>query len=68
MTKDDAIKFLGGTPAKAAAALGYTSVQAVYMWPDTLPQSLVDRVRGASLRLKEGRRRKKPQALPATEA
>lgn len=59
MTKDEAIKSLGGTPGKAAQALGYTSVQAVYMWPDVLPQATADRVRGAVLRLKEAKR--KPQ-------
>lgn len=64
MTKDDAIKALGGTPGKVAEALGYTSVQAVYMWPDVLPQSTADRVRGAVLRLNESRKRK---AKPAKE-
>ena len=58
MTKDDAIKTLGGTPRKAAKVLGYTSVQAVYVWPDVLTLALADRVRGASLRLKETRKRK----------
>ena len=58
MTKDDAIKALGGTAGKAAEALGYNSVQAVYMWPDVLPQAMADRVRGAVQRLKEFRKRK----------
>jgi len=58
MTKDEAIKILGGTPGKAAQALGYTSVQAIYMWPDPLPQSTADRVRGAALRIKSGKARK----------
>jgi hypothetical protein len=62
MTKHEAIKALGGTPGKAADALGYTSVQAVYMWPDVLPQSTADRVRGAVLRLKEAKRKPQKEA------
>lgn len=58
MTKDEAIQSLGGTPGKAAKALGYTSVQAVYMWPDVLPLAVADRVRGAIQRLKVSRKRK----------
>ena len=58
MTKDEAIKILGGTPGKAAQALGYTSVQAIYMWPDPLPQSTADRVRGAAQRLNINKVRK----------
>ncbi len=65
MTKDEAIQALGGTPGNAADALGYTSVQAVYMWPDVLPQSTADRVRGAALRLKENRKRKPTQSKEA---
>ena len=53
MDKAKAIELLGGTPRKAADALGYTSIQAVYMWPDVLPQSISDRVNGAVARIKE---------------
>jgi len=51
MTKNEAIKILGGSPVNAAKALGYKSVQAVYVWPDELPQAVADRVRGAAQRL-----------------
>lgn len=47
MKKELAIELLGGTPKKAAAAMGYRSIQAVYLWPDVLPQATADRVRGA---------------------
>ena len=53
MDKTKAIELLGGSPRKAADALGYTSIQAVYMWPDVLPQSISDRVNGAVARIKE---------------
>jgi hypothetical protein len=56
MDKKDAIKLLGGTPAKAATAMGYQTVHAIYMWPDTLPLGMVDRVHGALLRIKTERR------------
>lgn len=51
MDKKTAIKLLGGTPAKAARALGYATVQAIYVWPDPLPLGLIDRINGAALRL-----------------
>jgi hypothetical protein len=51
MEKQFAINWLGGTPGKAAKAMGYKSVHAVYMWPDTLPVSVADRVTGAADRL-----------------
>ena len=63
MNKADAINLLGGTPAKAANALGYSSVHAIYMWPDVLPLALADRVRGAAMRAKENRKRKQAPAL-----
>lgn len=43
-SKQKAIEMLGGTPRKAADAMGYTSIQAVYMWPDELPVSILQRV------------------------
>ena len=52
MDKKTAIKLLGGTPAKAAKALGFKSVQAIYLWPDELPLAHQDRVNGAVLRIK----------------
>jgi hypothetical protein len=58
MTKTEAITLLGGTPVSAAKALGYSSVQAVYMWPDPLPLSTADRVRGAAQRLNINKVRK----------
>lgn len=50
MDKQTAINLLGGTPGKAAAAMGYVGPHAVYMWPDILPDGVADRVRGALLR------------------
>ena len=61
MEKQTAINLLGGTPAKAAKVLGYKSVQAVYLWPEKLPQALTDRVNGASKRVA----RAKPKKLAA---
>lgn len=52
MDKQTAINMLGGTPSKAAKAMGYKSIQAIYVWPDTLKQEVADRVVGAALRLK----------------
>lgn len=51
LSKVDAIEALGGTPNRAAKALGYKAVQSVYAWPDVLPLEVSDRVRGAWLRL-----------------
>ncbi|UNV89398.1 MULTISPECIES: hypothetical protein [unclassified Comamonas] len=51
MKKAHAIELLGGTPKKAAAAMGYRSIQAVYLWPDVLPQATADRVRGVLSRV-----------------
>lgn len=51
MEKQTAINLLGGTPGKAAEAMGYETVHAIYMWPNQLPQSIADRVNGAALRL-----------------
>lgn len=52
MEKQKAIEMLGGSPSKAASAMGYKSVQAIYLWPDVLPTSIADRVNGAVMRLK----------------
>lgn len=49
MTKAEAIHLFDGVPA-LASALGI-SRQAIYMWPDDLPQRTADEVRGAALRL-----------------
>ena len=57
MNKQSAIQMLGGTPGKAAKAMGYKAVQTVYLWPETLPQSTADRVIGAVQRLKRTRRK-----------
>jgi hypothetical protein len=46
MRKIDAIRALGGTPKRAAEAMGYVSAHAVYMWPDVLRQSVAERVAG----------------------
>ncbi len=51
MLKKTAIELLGGTPAKAAKAMGYKSPHAIYVWPDVLTQSLTDKVNGAVLRI-----------------
>jgi hypothetical protein len=65
MEKTDAINLLGGTPKKAALAMGYKTVQAIYMWPETLPQSIADQVNGALVRIKAQRKanRMLPSAL-----
>lgn len=52
MEKQTAIQLLGGTPKKAAEAMGYKTVHAIYVWPDVLPQSTADQVIGAATRLK----------------
>ena len=51
MTKKEAIKKFGSV-TKLAKALGI-SRQAVYAWPDKLPLSTEDQIRGAIARLKE---------------
>lgn len=60
MDKKTAIELLGGTPKKAAQAMGYKSIQAVYVWTDPLPQSTADRVAGVVARLAKPKRRAKP--------
>ena len=49
MEKAKAIQLLGGTPAKAAAAIGITT-SAVSQWPDMLPATIADRVVAAIAR------------------
>ena len=49
MDKQDAINMFGSVAAMAAA-LGITK-NAIYMWPDPLPQHHIDRVVGAAIRL-----------------
>lgn len=66
MKKSDAITALGGTPMLAKAAMGYKSVQAIYMWPDVLSPGVADRVAGVvASRTKQI---KKPKSFPATLA
>ncbi|MDX4958113.1 hypothetical protein [Delftia acidovorans] len=66
MKKDRAIELLGGTPKKAAEAMGYRAVQTIYLWPDVLPQATADRVMGVVGRMsKPGKRRRRAQ--PTTQ-
>ena len=53
MLKHEAINLLGGTPKKAAAAIGVT-VQAICLWPDPLPKRIQDRVQAALWRISQG--------------
>jgi hypothetical protein len=65
MKKDRAIELLGGTPKKAAEAMGYRAVQTIYLWPDVLPQATADRVMGVVGRMpKSGKRRRRAQPTP----
>ena len=59
MNKQDAINLLGGSPKKAAQAMGYVSVHAIYMWPDVLSVAVSDRVLGAVARKKTKRKAEK---------
>lgn len=54
-----AINLFGGKPSTAASAIGYKSPHAIYMWPEMLPPSIIDRVLGASARFKEATKRRK---------
>lgn len=58
MKKTTAIELLGGTPGKAAKALGYKAVQTIYAWPDDLPQALQDRIAGVLARTKKPRKKR----------
>lgn len=51
MNKQNAINLLGGTPTKAARAIGITS-QAVQRWPGELTDKIRDRVEAALARQK----------------
>jgi hypothetical protein len=68
MDKKTAIDLLGGTPKKAAAAMGYTSIQAIHMWPNVLSQGVEDRVNGAVMRIKAGRKNRALRARTAAHA
>ena len=56
MKKQTAIELLGGTPKKAAEAMGYRAVQTIYLWPETLPQATADRVAGVVARIAKPRK------------
>ncbi len=58
MKKQTAIELLGGTPKKAAEAMGYRAVQTIYLWPETLPQATADRVAGVVARIAKPRKPK----------
>lgn len=57
MEKQTAINLLGGTPRKAADAMGYKSIQAIYVWPEKLSDAVADRVRGVLSRTKPRKQR-----------
>lgn len=65
MEKQKAIEKLGGSPSKAASAMGYKSVHAIYMWPDVLPTSIADRVNGAVMRMNQSKPQRKQPAKAA---
>lgn len=50
-TKQEAIQIFGGSMRAVGDALGI-SRQAVYQWPEELPQDTSDRLVGAAIRLK----------------
>lgn len=50
MTKEEAIRRLGGSIASAAKAIGI-SYQAVHKWPEELPPRIADRVIAAEIRM-----------------
>lgn len=62
MKKTRAIELLGGTPKKAAEAMGYRAVQTIYLWPEDLPQATADRVAGVVARKGKGRKAKAQEA------
>ena len=55
MDKDEAIRLLGGSVAEAARAIGVTH-QAVWQWPDPLPERIADRVQAALWRMEQERK------------
>jgi hypothetical protein len=56
MDKAKAIELLGGTPTKAAAAIGITP-QAVSGWRDPLSRAILDRIEAAIARQKAAKKR-----------
>lgn len=64
MDKQNAINLLGGTPKKAAEAMGYSSPHAIYMWPDKLAPEVEQRVMGV-LALAKSSKRKPAEKSPA---
>lgn len=64
-TKSEAVA-LFGSPAKLAEALGLTTPQAIYAWPEQLKQYHIDRVVGAAIRT--GRLPKRGKRAPSQEA
>ncbi len=62
MKKDRAIELLGGTPKKAAEAMGYRAVQTIYLWPEDLPQATADRVMGVVGRIAKAAKRRRPSS------
>lgn len=67
MKKQTAIELLGGTPKKAAEAMGYRAVQTIYLWPETLPQATADRVAGVVARMAAKPARKPKTTTEAAE-
>lgn len=65
MKKQTAIELLGGTPKKAAEAMGYRAVQTIYLWPETLPQATADRVAGVVARMTKPARKAKTTTTEA---
>ena len=59
-TKQDAIRIFGGTMKAVGDALGI-SRQAVYQWPEELPQDTSDRLVGAAIRLTDIATRATPE-------
>jgi hypothetical protein len=65
MGKDEAIRLLGGTKAKAARVMGVTR-QSIGAWPDPLTPRIADRVRGVLSRLQPSKGRRKGDAEQLT--
>lgn len=63
MNKDEAIRLLGGSVAKAADAIGINS-QAISQWPAELPPRLADRVQAALYRMGLRGSKKTPTPSP----
>ena len=58
MDKNIVIDYLGGSPKRAAVALGYKSTQIVYNWPklisDTLLAAIVLRMKAKRIAVPDG--------------